>query len=243
MHQTVEIGLAHWVYLLGVAVIVLTMIMRANVVVPSIVGTFLVILAITGSPVTALGGIFSASLVAAKELFNIFLVIAFMTALLNALKSLRSDVRMVEPFRVVMKNGHSAYFILAGITYVISLFSGRRRPSAGFRHPAAGRDCRRAAAAGGGHGHCDRRSGHGAVIGLRDWRGAWHQRQGGWRGGQRGGGGGSRADPVDHHGRHRAHAGLPVDAPSYRSRQRRVARPLAGARHRCGHRSGSHRHL
>ncbi|MCM2209595.1 hypothetical protein MYF61_28640, partial [Klebsiella quasipneumoniae] len=62
------------------------------------------------------------SLVAAKELFNIFLVIAFMTALLNALKTLRSDIRMVEPFRLVMKNGHSAYFILAGITYVISLF-------------------------------------------------------------------------------------------------------------------------
>lgn len=122
MQHAVEIGLAHWVYLAGVAVIVLTMILRANVVVPSILGTFLVILAITGSPISALGGIFSASLVAAKELFNIFLVIAFMTALLNALKTLRSDIRMVEPFRVVMKNGHSAYFILAGITYVISLF-------------------------------------------------------------------------------------------------------------------------
>ena len=29
---------------------------------------------------------------------------------------------MVEPFRAVMKNGHAAYFVLAGITYVISLF-------------------------------------------------------------------------------------------------------------------------
>ncbi len=99
------------------------MILRANVVVPSIVGTFLVVLAITGNPVSALGGIFSASLVAAKELFNIFLVITFMTALLNALKSLRSDIRMVEPFRLVMKNGHSRRTSsCAGITYVISLF-------------------------------------------------------------------------------------------------------------------------
>lgn len=122
MSQQVVIGAAHWIYLSGVAVIVLTMILRANVVVPSIVGTALVVFALTGSPVSALGGVFSASLVAAKELFNIFLVIAFMTALLNALKTLRSDIRMVEPFRVVMKNGHSAFFILAGITYVISLF-------------------------------------------------------------------------------------------------------------------------
>lgn len=122
MAHDVAIGAAHWIYLAGVAVIVLTMIFRANVVVPSIVSTFLVIFALTGSPISALGGIFSASLVAAKELFNIFLVIAFMTALLNALKSLRSDIRMVEPFRVFMKNGHSAFFLLAGITYLISLF-------------------------------------------------------------------------------------------------------------------------
>ncbi|HKU07313.1 MAG TPA: hypothetical protein VJR30_14690 [Bradyrhizobium sp.] len=118
----VSIVAAHWVYLLGVAIIVLTMICRANVVVPSVVATFLVALAWTQSPVLALGSIFNASFTAAKELFNIFLVIALMTALLNSLKVLRSDIRMVEPFRAVMNNGHTAYFVLAAITYVISLF-------------------------------------------------------------------------------------------------------------------------
>jgi len=109
-------------YVAGVVAVVLTMILRANVVVPSIVATFVVALAFTGSAVGALSAIFNASFVAAKELFNIFLVIALITALLNALKTLRSDVRMVQPFRVVMTNGHSAFFILAAITYVISLF-------------------------------------------------------------------------------------------------------------------------
>jgi hypothetical protein len=122
METTTGLGLAHWIYLAGVGVIVLTMILRANVVVPSIAGTFLVILALTGSPVAALGGIFSASLIAAKELFSIFLVIALMTALLNSLKELRSDVRMVEPFRAVMKNGHMSFFVVALVTYVVSLF-------------------------------------------------------------------------------------------------------------------------
>ena len=69
-----------------------------------------------------MSSIFNASFVAAKELFNIFLVIALMTSLLNALKVLHSDIRMVEPFRAVMKNGHSAYLMLAIITYLISLF-------------------------------------------------------------------------------------------------------------------------
>jgi hypothetical protein len=52
MSQQVVIGAAHWIYLSGVAVIVLTMILRANVVVPSIIGTALVVFALTGSPVS-----------------------------------------------------------------------------------------------------------------------------------------------------------------------------------------------
>ena len=122
MQSSVTIGMAHWLYLAGVFSIVLTMVFRANVVVPSILSTFVLMFALTGSAVGAVGGIFMASFVAAKELFNIFLVIAFMTALLNALKNLRSDVRMVEPFRAIMKNGHIAYVVLAAITYLISLF-------------------------------------------------------------------------------------------------------------------------
>lgn len=122
MSASLGLVAAHWVYLAGVAVIIITMICRANVVVPSIVSTFLVVLAWSGSPVSALGSIFDASFVAAKELFNIFLVIALITALLNALKELRSDVRMVEPFRAVMKNSHVAFFVLALITYGVSLF-------------------------------------------------------------------------------------------------------------------------
>lgn len=120
--EATAITSAHWMYLLGVIAIVLTMIFRANVVVPAIFSTFMVVLAWTHNPIIAVSSIFNASFVAAKELFNIFLVIALMTALLNALKVLHSDVRMVEPFRTVMKNGHIAYVMLAIITYLISLF-------------------------------------------------------------------------------------------------------------------------
>lgn len=122
METTLSIGPAHWAYLAGVAVIVVTMILRANVVVPAILATFAVAYAWSGSPVAAIGSIFSASFVAARELFNIFLVIALMTALLNSLKGLRSDVRMVEPFRAVMKNGLVSYVIIAFVTYFVSLF-------------------------------------------------------------------------------------------------------------------------
>lgn len=122
MDSTVTLTAAHWFYLIGVVTIIVTMMFRANVLVPSIAATFLVVFAWTGSPLSAISGIFSASFVAAKELFNIFLVIALMTALLNSLKSLQSDILMVKPFRYLMKNGTASYLILGLITYLISMF-------------------------------------------------------------------------------------------------------------------------
>ncbi|MBX6742351.1 MAG: hypothetical protein IRY87_09940 [Acetobacteraceae bacterium] len=112
----------HFVYLFGVAAIILSMIMRANVVVPAIVATFAVAATFSGSIVAATIAVFNGSLVAAKELFSIFLVIALMTSLLNALRALGADQKMVRPFRCIMTNGHVAFLVLAAMTYVISLF-------------------------------------------------------------------------------------------------------------------------
>lgn len=122
MDSTVTLTLSHWVYLISVITIIGTMILRLNVVVPAVIGTFLVVWSITGSPIQGLVGIFSGSLVAAQELFDIFLVITFMTALLNALKGIGADVLMVAPFRKVMRGGFSSYVVLAVVTYLISLF-------------------------------------------------------------------------------------------------------------------------
>jgi len=122
MDSTVTLTAAHWMYLIGVVCIIVTMMFRANVLVPSIIATFLVVFAWTGNPLDAIGGVFGASFVAAKELFNIFLVIALMTALLNALKALQSDILMVRPFRLLMKNGVVSYLIIAIVTYLISSF-------------------------------------------------------------------------------------------------------------------------
>lgn len=122
MQADVVLNAAHWAYLLGVVVIIITMMLRTNVVIPSVIGTLVVITAITGNPIQGIVGIFSASFVAAQELFNIFLVITFMTALLNSLKRMGADVKMVAPFRKVMTNSLSSYIMIALATYFISLF-------------------------------------------------------------------------------------------------------------------------
>ena len=118
----VQLDAVHTVYLFGVAAIVLSMALRANVVVPAIIATFAVAATYSGSLIAATISVFNGSLVAAKELFSIFLVIALMTSLLNALRTLGADQQMVRPFRKVMTNGHVAFLVVAAVTYVISLF-------------------------------------------------------------------------------------------------------------------------
>jgi hypothetical protein len=84
--------------------------------------TFITAYAFSGKPTIAFESIFMGSLVAGKELFNIFLVIAMMIALLNSLTRISADTAMIRPFRVVMRNGHLAYLVLGVATYIVSLF-------------------------------------------------------------------------------------------------------------------------
>ena len=106
----------------GIVVILLTMAIRKNIVVPAVTATLLTAWAFSGSVITGRSAIFNASLVAAKELFNIFLIIALVTAMLGALREVGADRLVVPPFRRVMRTGTSSFLVLAVVTSVISLF-------------------------------------------------------------------------------------------------------------------------
>jgi hypothetical protein len=117
-----ELTAAHWLYGLVTLVVILTMIFRRGVVLPTLLGTFFVAWVYQGSVISGFTSVFNANLTAAKELFSIFLIITFMVALLHSLKDLGADKQMIAPIQKVMTNGHLAYFVLIIVTYVISLF-------------------------------------------------------------------------------------------------------------------------
>ncbi|WP_156289824.1 hypothetical protein [Oceanobacillus salinisoli] len=117
-----ELTVAHWLYLVGTLIIILTMVSRQNVVVPALVMIFLVAWSFTGSFLDGVQAIFNANLTAATELFHIFLIIAIMTALLRSIQSIGADEQMVKPFQMVMRNGTLAYWVLVAVTYFLSLF-------------------------------------------------------------------------------------------------------------------------
>ncbi|UYG96192.1 hypothetical protein [Cytobacillus firmus] len=117
-----ELTFAHWVYAIVTVSVIATMLFRRGVVLPVIIGTFFVAVIYKGSLIAGFQAVFNANLLAAKELFSIFLIISLMIALLNSLKDLGADKRLIGPIEKVMVNGHISYLVLMVTTYVISLF-------------------------------------------------------------------------------------------------------------------------
>jgi hypothetical protein len=112
---------AHWVYLAGVASLIVVMLLRKNVIVPAVIATFVTTWLYTGDFLNGLGSVFSASMVATTELLSIFLVLTVVTALLGALRAIGADRRMIAPLARLMKNGPISYIALFVATYLLSL--------------------------------------------------------------------------------------------------------------------------
>ncbi|MFW6105831.1 MAG: hypothetical protein ACOC5H_00555 [Desulfovermiculus sp.] len=115
-------GIEHWLYLAGVVVVILTMIMRRNVVIPCVVFTFVIGLIYTSSFIGAMQTVFTASLVAGTGLFNIFLIIGIMLALLRAVEREGADRLLVVPLKKIMRTPLTSYIVIIVATTVISLF-------------------------------------------------------------------------------------------------------------------------
>lgn len=113
---------AHWLYVFGVIIVVLTMILRRNVVIPCIVFTFLLGWVYLGSFIGGIQALFNASIIAAKDLFSIFYIIAIMVAMLKSISVTGADQMMVTPLKKLMVSPLISYLVLCVATVFISLF-------------------------------------------------------------------------------------------------------------------------
>ena len=113
---------AHWLYVVGILSVIVAMLFRRNVVIPSMIFTFLIGWYFSGSFINGILAIFNASLVAGQDLFNIFLIIAFMVMMLKAISITGADEFMVKPLKKLMVSPAVSYLVLIGSTYLISLF-------------------------------------------------------------------------------------------------------------------------
>jgi len=116
------ITISHVMYALVTVTVILVMLFRRGVVIPTLIGTFLIGWMFKGDVISGFKAVYNANLTAARELFTIFLIITFMVALLASLRDIGADKRMIQPIQRFIVNGHVAFFVLAAVTFVISLF-------------------------------------------------------------------------------------------------------------------------
>jgi len=128
MEDQIALTASHWVYLAVIVMILVFIVFRREVVVPSLVGIFILgLLAAQGegvvdSFINGLQTIFGALLNAGIELFDIMLIITLMVAMLRSLQSQGADVLMVAPVKKLMVNPTTAFFVLGVITYIAATF-------------------------------------------------------------------------------------------------------------------------
>lgn len=118
-----SIMLVHWIYLVVTFTVIFFMVRKKDVIVPCIVGTFMIGLVHSGGDlVFGLQGIFRSMTVVGQNLFEIILIIAIMTAMLKALEALGADQMMILPVAKFIKSPSMAFWIIAGVMYLASLF-------------------------------------------------------------------------------------------------------------------------
>ena len=119
----VTLGIYHWAYLLIVAILILLMILKKDIIVPCILGVFLIGL-IYGNWDIAFGlqSIFMAMLTSGKELFDIILVISLMYAMSRAISLIGADRIMISPAVKLIKKPGLAFWVIAAVMYISSIF-------------------------------------------------------------------------------------------------------------------------
>lgn len=127
--EQVQLTASHWIYLLVVLSIFISIGFRKGVIIPSITGIFILGLSsydrgdgILNMIIAAVQVVFKALLNAGNELFDIMLVIALMAAMLRALQAQGAAQIMVSPMKKLMVGPKSAFFILALTMYIAAVF-------------------------------------------------------------------------------------------------------------------------
>jgi TRAP-type C4-dicarboxylate transport system permease large subunit len=112
---------AHWVYLACVVIIMGLLIARKSIVIPAIAATFVTVLVYTGSFFSGLSSIFTGTLTAGVALFEVFIVVAFVRALYEALRDANALNSMVAPFVSLMRTRATTFWALATAVGLFSL--------------------------------------------------------------------------------------------------------------------------
>lgn len=115
-----SLGILHYIYIVMVLVIIITMALKKDTVLPCIVGLFLVGFVSSGSIVKAVQVIFNSLIASGKEFWSIIVIISLVVAMSRALRDIGADELMMNPIKKFMVNKTIAFWSLGLVMTVVS---------------------------------------------------------------------------------------------------------------------------
>lgn len=117
-----SLGLLHYVYLIMTLLIIVILLMKKEIVLPCIIGMFLMGLAATGNIVKAVQVLYNSVVNAGVEFLGIIVVIGIVVAMSKGLTSIGADELMVAPIKRVVKSKKVAFFVVGSVMLIVSWF-------------------------------------------------------------------------------------------------------------------------
>jgi hypothetical protein len=113
---------AHWIYAGFVLLVVVTMAMRRDPLIPCIAGAFTLGWVVKGTLLGAVQTVFTSCVVATRELLDIILVISLIVGLTAGLEKIGADRLMVAPAQKWMRSPEVAFWVVGIVMLVASYF-------------------------------------------------------------------------------------------------------------------------
>jgi hypothetical protein len=120
--EGMQLTAAHWVYAGFIVLVVITMAMRRDALIPCIAGTFTLGWIITHTPLGGIETVFKSLVVATRELLSIILVISVIVGLTTALEEMGAGRPMVAPAQKLMKSPGVSFWVLGIVMMAASYF-------------------------------------------------------------------------------------------------------------------------
>lgn len=118
----VQLSALHYIYVLMVLIVIITMAFRKDTVLPCIIGLFVIGFTYSGSLLIGVQVVFNALIAAGIEFWGIILVISLVVAMSHSLRDIRADQLIMAPIKKLMINPHIAFFSLGFIMMIFSWF-------------------------------------------------------------------------------------------------------------------------
>lgn len=117
----VQLELIHYVYTFIVVSIIIFIILKKDIVLPSMAGLFVMGTIYSGSVLKGIQTIYNGVIVSGTEFWSIIAIISFIVAMSNCLRDIGADAIIIRPINRLIRNTSLAYWVLGLVMAIASL--------------------------------------------------------------------------------------------------------------------------